>query len=143
MQKVKRILIGVAGVTVLVIGIALLVLPGPAFLVIPAGLAILAIEFAWARRWLTSAKNFLKGSRKVGNHGNKYNGRLKKSPPVCSSPTTDSKSRTVLCRQIKTENTFPQLSELRSDEQEALSRFEGEGGRAIVNQPHIPMDFKS
>jgi uncharacterized protein (TIGR02611 family) len=54
MKKVKRILIAVAGVTVLAIGIVLLVLPGPAFLVIPAGLAILAIEFAWARRWLRS-----------------------------------------------------------------------------------------
>lgn len=36
----------------LTVGIALVVLPGPAFLVIPAGLAILAIEFAWAKRWL-------------------------------------------------------------------------------------------
>jgi len=33
-------------------GIALLVLPGPAVVVIPVGLAILATEFAWARRWL-------------------------------------------------------------------------------------------
>ncbi len=38
--------------TVLLIGIALLVLPGPAFIVIPIGLAILATEFVWARRWL-------------------------------------------------------------------------------------------
>lgn len=30
----------------------MLVLPGPALLVIPAGLAILAVEFAWARKWL-------------------------------------------------------------------------------------------
>ena len=46
----------VIGFTVLLIGGALLVLPGPAFLVIPAGLAILAIEFAWARRWLQRIK---------------------------------------------------------------------------------------
>jgi hypothetical protein len=38
--------------TVLLFGIALIVLPGPAFVVIPIGLAILATEFAWARRWL-------------------------------------------------------------------------------------------
>jgi hypothetical protein len=36
-------------------GVALLVLPGPAFVVIPVGLAILATEYAWARRWLRKA----------------------------------------------------------------------------------------
>jgi hypothetical protein len=44
------------GGTVLVVGVCLIVLPGPAFLVIPAGLAILGIEFAWARIWLKKAK---------------------------------------------------------------------------------------
>ena len=47
------------GGTVLAVGLALVVLPGPAFLVIPAGLAILAMEFAWARRWLRKAKGLL------------------------------------------------------------------------------------
>ena len=42
--------------TVLLIGVALLVLPGPAFIVIPVGLAILATEYAWARRWLKRAR---------------------------------------------------------------------------------------
>ena len=42
----------IIGMTVLLFGIALLVLPGPAVVVIPIGLAILATEFAWARRWL-------------------------------------------------------------------------------------------
>jgi len=60
MKKVKRILVAVVGATVLALGIALVVLPGPAFLVIPAGLAILAIEFAWARRWLHKARSFLR-----------------------------------------------------------------------------------
>jgi tellurite resistance protein TerC len=44
---------------VLAIGIALIVLPGPAFIVIPLGLAILAVEFAWARRWLKKARELL------------------------------------------------------------------------------------
>lgn len=48
----KRLIIAVLGMTVLLFGIALLVLPGPAVVVIPVGLAILATEFAWARRWL-------------------------------------------------------------------------------------------
>ena len=59
MKTFKRILVVVVGGTVLAIGVALVVLPGPAFLVIPAGLAILAIEFAWARRWLRSARTVL------------------------------------------------------------------------------------
>ena len=55
-KVVKRVIVTVVGATVLLIGIALLVLPGPAFLVIPLGLAILATEYAWARRWLRKAR---------------------------------------------------------------------------------------
>jgi uncharacterized protein (TIGR02611 family) len=53
---VRRIIVAVVGATVLLIGIALLVLPGPAFIVIPIGLAILATEFAWARHWLNKVR---------------------------------------------------------------------------------------
>jgi uncharacterized protein (TIGR02611 family) len=53
---VKRVIVSVIGATVLLIGVALLVLPGPAFIVIPVGLAILATEYAWARRWLRRAR---------------------------------------------------------------------------------------
>lgn len=58
-KKAKRIIVAVVGGTVLAVGFALVVLPGPAFLVIPAGLAILAMEFAWARRWLRKARGYL------------------------------------------------------------------------------------
>lgn len=44
--------VAVVGASVVLLGIALLVLPGPAFIVIPVGLAILSLEFAWARSWL-------------------------------------------------------------------------------------------
>ena len=43
------------GATVLLVGIAMLVLPGPAFVVIPIGLAILSLEFEWAERLLEKA----------------------------------------------------------------------------------------
>ncbi len=52
----RRIAVLFIGSTVLVIGVALLFLPGPAFVVIPAGLAILATEFVWARRILNRIK---------------------------------------------------------------------------------------
>jgi uncharacterized protein (TIGR02611 family) len=58
---VRRIIVSVVGVTVLLIGIALLVLPGPAFIVIPIGLAILATEYAWARHWLKRARRIASG----------------------------------------------------------------------------------
>lgn len=52
LRQVRRIAIAIAGGTVLLVGLAMTVLPGPAFLVIPAGLAILGTEFPWAQRLL-------------------------------------------------------------------------------------------
>lgn len=65
MKHVRRILVIVAGATVLVIGVALILLPGPAFVVIPAGLVTLAIEFAWARRWLHKVRELLPGRNRA------------------------------------------------------------------------------
>ena len=48
----RQMVVLIVGVTVVVLGIAMLVLPGPAFIVIPLGLGILAAEFRWARRLL-------------------------------------------------------------------------------------------
>jgi tellurite resistance protein TerC len=58
-RHIRRVLVAVVGGTVLLIGIVLIVLPGPAILVIPAGLGILALEFAWARHWLNKFKSYL------------------------------------------------------------------------------------
>ena len=56
----KRIVVAVVGGTVTLIGIALIVLPGPAFIVIPIGLSILATEFVWARGFLKKAREMAK-----------------------------------------------------------------------------------
>jgi uncharacterized protein (TIGR02611 family) len=62
----RRILVGIIGFTVLLIGVAMIVLPGPAFIVIPLGLAILATEFVWAESLLKKAKSYFdKGKEKV------------------------------------------------------------------------------
>ena len=53
---IRKIFVAVVGFTVLLIGLALVVLPGPAFIVIPLGLAILATEFVWARSLLVKAR---------------------------------------------------------------------------------------
>jgi uncharacterized protein (TIGR02611 family) len=52
---VVRILMILVGFTLLLAGLAMLVLPGPAFVVIPVGLALLSLEFAWAERLLERA----------------------------------------------------------------------------------------
>lgn len=47
-----RVLWVVAGATVVLAGLAMTVIPGPAVIVLPVGLAMLAAEFTWARRLL-------------------------------------------------------------------------------------------
>ena len=56
LKQARRVIVAVVGGTVLLIGLALIVLPGPAFLVIPLGLGILATEFVWALRLLRRVK---------------------------------------------------------------------------------------
>lgn len=60
----------VVGGTVLLIGTAMIVLPGPALIVIPAGLAILATEFVWARRLLRRVRRGLR-QRQTENGGDR------------------------------------------------------------------------
>ena len=59
LHSLRKLVIAIVGGSVVLVGIALLVLPGPAILVIPLGLAILATEFLWARRWLKRARAML------------------------------------------------------------------------------------
>ncbi len=56
-RTARRIAIGVIGASVVIVGVVMIVLPGPAFIVIPAGIAILSIEFAFARRWLHTIRD--------------------------------------------------------------------------------------
>jgi len=53
--RMFRVVFAVAGGTVTLAGIAMLVTPGPAFVFIPVGLAMLALEFTWAERLLDRA----------------------------------------------------------------------------------------
>jgi tellurite resistance protein TerC len=56
LRAARRLIVLVVGCTLLVAGAVMIVLPGPAFVVIPAALAILATEFVWARRLLQRLK---------------------------------------------------------------------------------------
>ena len=53
---IKRIATAVAGGAVVLVGVALLVLPGPGLVVIALGLALLATEFTWAKDLLKKAR---------------------------------------------------------------------------------------
>jgi tellurite resistance protein TerC len=68
-QKARRLAILMIGSTLLVGGAALLLLPGPGLLVIAIGLAILATEFVWARRWLKRLRDNL---GEVSNEARKF-----------------------------------------------------------------------
>lgn len=75
-KTARRIIVAVVGATVLLLGIVLIVLPGPAMLVIPIGLAILGAEFAWARHWLHRLRE---GADAVWRNGSQLlNGSLRR-----------------------------------------------------------------
>lgn len=69
-KAARRIVVAVVGVTVLLLGVVMIVTPGPALVVIPVGLAILSIEFAWARNWLRRLREAI-SNRNSKNHGNR------------------------------------------------------------------------
>lgn len=68
-RQAYRMIVLVVGITIVVGGIAMLVLPGPGFLVVILGLAILASEFVWARLLLQRARGYAKKAKEKGKGG--------------------------------------------------------------------------
>lgn len=64
LRLAKKFAVAAVGSSVVLVGIVMIVTPGPAIVVIPAGLAILAVEFAWARRWLRRVKAYVRIARR-------------------------------------------------------------------------------
>lgn len=58
-KPVKKVAITISGLLVTLLGVVLIILPGPAFLLIPIGLAILALEYPIARKWLRKFQTLL------------------------------------------------------------------------------------
>src|SRR3954465_12717494 len=66
-RRVKTVVVGVLGGLLTLAGIALLVLPGPGFVLGAAGLAVLATQFDWAKKPLDYAKEkAVEGMEEVG-----------------------------------------------------------------------------
>ena len=55
-KHARRLIVLVVGATILMAGLAMIILPGPAIVMIPLGLAVLGTEFIWARRLLRRVK---------------------------------------------------------------------------------------
>lgn len=78
LKAARRVIVAVVGLTVVAVGVVLIFTPGPAFVVIPVGLAILATEFVWARRLLqrvrdevsSAGERFMSRSKREQGHGN-------------------------------------------------------------------------
>ena len=80
----KKFFVALIGGTVLLLGVVMLVLPGPGVLVIAAGLAILATEFLWARHALRNAKDAVAKARRRSGWSNWW--RKSKTPPAPQPP---------------------------------------------------------
>jgi uncharacterized protein (TIGR02611 family) len=78
LRSTKRIVVLVVGLALVVGGIAMLVLPGPGLLVVIAGLAVLASEFAWAEFLLDKAKE---QASRAGGAAKQGFRRLRRSRP--------------------------------------------------------------
>ncbi|GAB4286222.1 MAG: hypothetical protein Kow0098_01140 [Ignavibacteriaceae bacterium] len=50
LRKIKRLITAVIGFTLLFIGLILIFIPGPALIIIPLALSVLASEFIWAQK---------------------------------------------------------------------------------------------
>ncbi|HET7318794.1 MAG TPA: PGPGW domain-containing protein [Nitrospirota bacterium] len=83
LRPARRVIVAVIGLTVLLMGVAMIILPGPAVVVVPVGLAILGTEFVWARRLLGKARAWFtngtpeqmkRGGQKTGQGGTEGEG---------------------------------------------------------------------
>lgn len=63
LKKVKKFIVAIIGFTILLIGLITFFTPGPAIIIIPVGLAVLATEFVWAEKLLTKFKEKVKNVR--------------------------------------------------------------------------------
>ncbi len=87
----QRIAVTIAGFAVLLAGVALLVLPGPGWLLIFVGLGILSTEYMWARRLLDTAKRKAEQAKNAVTQ-RKANREARKAQPdgvTTTAPTDD------------------------------------------------------
>lgn len=79
-RTARRIAVLAVGSTVVLLGIVMLVTPGPGLIVIPIGLAILGVEFAWARLWLRRVRESIstQNSRNHAKRAERHRDRIER-----------------------------------------------------------------
>ena len=82
-RQLRRVAVLLLGGALIVAGIVMIALPGPAFVVIPIGLAVLATEFEIARRWRDSLLRFIQRRYALARS------RRRSRPPTERPPTVD------------------------------------------------------
>ena len=73
LQEAKRLIKIVFALTLLIVGVAMLVLPGPGIVGVTLALAVLSGEFIWAQRLLDQIKAGARGARDA----------ISQRPPPC------------------------------------------------------------
>ena len=75
-KQIRKLAIFLIGISIVLIGCILFFTPGPAIIVIPIGLAVLATEFIWAKKLLNKFKektsSISKSAKKVIKKKFKY-----------------------------------------------------------------------
>jgi len=62
LSKVKSSLLSVLGFILVALGLVFIILPGPAILFLPLGLALLSLEYDWAKIWLRRCQRWMRKS---------------------------------------------------------------------------------
>jgi uncharacterized protein (TIGR02611 family) len=86
LRLLRRIVVLVLGLALLLVGIVMIVTPGPAFLLIPAALALLATEFDWARNILHRARPLFEKAVDNARHWKERHGAAGTDAQQTASP---------------------------------------------------------
>lgn len=68
-EKLKRTTRTILGFLCLFIGIVFILLPGPAVIFIPLGLALLSLEYDWAKVWLKASQGYFRQAAVKADQG--------------------------------------------------------------------------
>lgn len=87
-KAARRIAVAIVGATLGLVGVILIFTPGPAFVVLTLALAVLSVEFAWARRWLRRLQDVAKET--VGRVGGDRRSARAAAPGDATGPAPQS-----------------------------------------------------
>lgn len=78
-EEIKRATRTMLGILSLIMGLIFILLPGPAVIFIPLGLALLSMEYNWAKRWLKISQRYFRQAAVKADDGLRWLGRVLRS----------------------------------------------------------------